>query len=196
MKVRLWNPVVTSRATSVLSGHKAGIIDLRLRVERKLLLSYSKDAVLKLWDLNNAVIIQTLSLHFPAFSVLGKEIEFGKPGIYLEPGDEDSVLALCCEHITQIRLTEEKTEIKSESDSEDESEPIPQPEQSSGSMKGETESKSASSEKEVSELEAVQDNLEQVKEVKDAVIEEVSQIEPVQGRRKLRALIPGSQPGV
>ena len=34
---------------------------------------------------------------------------------------------------------------------------------------------------EVSELEAVQDNLEQVKEVKDAVIEEVSQIEPVQG---------------
>ena len=62
------------RATSVLSGHKAGIIDLRLRVKRKQLLSYSKDAVLKLWDLNNAVIIQTLSLHFPAFSVLGKEV--------------------------------------------------------------------------------------------------------------------------
>ena len=33
----------------------------------------------------------------------------------------------------------------------------------------------------MSELEAVQDNLEQVKVVKDAVIEEVSQIEPVQG---------------
>jgi hypothetical protein len=33
-----------------------------------------EDAVLKLWDLNKAVIIQTLSLHFPAFSVLGKEV--------------------------------------------------------------------------------------------------------------------------
>jgi hypothetical protein len=33
-----------------------------------------KDAVLKLWDINKAVIIQTLSLHFPAFNVLGKEV--------------------------------------------------------------------------------------------------------------------------
>ena len=33
-----------------------------------------QDAVLKLWDLIKTTIIQTLSLHFPAFSVLGKEV--------------------------------------------------------------------------------------------------------------------------
>jgi hypothetical protein len=38
-----------------------------------------EDAVLKLWDLNKAVIIQTLSLHFPAFSVLGKEVRRLRP---------------------------------------------------------------------------------------------------------------------
>ena len=46
--------------------------------------SYSKDAVIKLWDLDKAIIIQTISLHFPSFTVLGKEIEFGRPGMYVE----------------------------------------------------------------------------------------------------------------
>ena len=46
--------------------------------------SYSKDAVIKLWDLDKAVIIQTIGLHFPSFTVLGKEIEFGRPGMYVE----------------------------------------------------------------------------------------------------------------
>lgn len=36
MMVRLWNPVVTSRPTSVLSGHKAGIIDIKLHVSKRM----------------------------------------------------------------------------------------------------------------------------------------------------------------
>lgn len=51
MMVRLWNPVVTSRPTSVLGGHKAGIIDIKLYVSKRFVFSYSKDAVIKLWDL-------------------------------------------------------------------------------------------------------------------------------------------------
>ena len=62
------------RPTSVLSGHKAGIIDINILTARRQILTYSKDAVLKLWDLLKTTIIQTLSLHFPAFSVLGKEV--------------------------------------------------------------------------------------------------------------------------
>ena len=62
------------RPTSVLSGHKAGIIDIKIRAAKNQILTYSKDAVIKLWDLNKTIIIQTLSLHFPAFSVLGKEV--------------------------------------------------------------------------------------------------------------------------
>ena len=108
MVVRLWNPVVTSRPTSVLTGHKAGIIDLKISPERGYLFSYSKDAVVKLWDLNKCVIVQTLSLHFPAFSVLGKEVEFGRPGLYVEIGIPDTVIAICCEHLTELRIVEEE----------------------------------------------------------------------------------------
>ena len=107
MMVRLWNPVVTSRPTSVLGGHKAGIIDIKIHVERRFVFSYSKDAVIKAWDLDKANIIQSIGLHFPSFSVLGKEIEFGKPGMYLETGTSDTFLVLCCEHITELRLLDE-----------------------------------------------------------------------------------------
>merc|ERR1712130_399621 len=65
------------------------------------------DAVMKVWDLDKANIIQSIGLHFPSFSVLGKEIEFGKPGIYLETGTSDTFLVICCEHITELRLLEE-----------------------------------------------------------------------------------------
>ena len=107
MMVRLWNPVVTSRPASVLGGHKAGIIDIKLHVNRRFVFSYSKDAVIKLWDLDKATIIQTIGLHFPSFSVLGKEIEFGRPGMYVEVGSADTVLVICCEHLTELRILEE-----------------------------------------------------------------------------------------
>ena len=107
MMVRLWNPVVTSRPTSVLGGHKAGIIDIKIHTERRFVFSYGKDAVIKVWDLDKATILQTLGLHFPSFSVLGKEIEFGRPGMYIETGVADTILVICCEHMTELRLLEE-----------------------------------------------------------------------------------------
>lgn len=107
MMVRLWNPVVTSRPTSVLGGHKAGIMDIKLHAEKRLVFSYSKDAVIKLWDLDKANIIQTIGLHFPSFSVLGKEIEFGRPGMYVGAGSSETILVICCEHLTELRLLEE-----------------------------------------------------------------------------------------
>lgn len=107
MMVRLWNPVVTSRPTSVLGGHKAGIMDIKLHVEKRMVFSYSKDAVIKLWDLDKANIIQTIGLHFPSFSVLGKEIEFGRPGMYVGAGSSDTILVICCEHLTELRILEE-----------------------------------------------------------------------------------------
>ena len=96
------------RPTSVLGGHKAGIIDIKIHVDRRFVFSYSKDAVIKVWDLDKANIIQTIGLHFPSFSVLGKEVEFGKPGMYIETGNSDTLLVICCEHITELRLLEEE----------------------------------------------------------------------------------------
>ena len=82
-------------------------MDIKLHASKRLVFSYSKDAVIKLWDLDKAVIIQTIGLHFPSFSVLGKEIEFGRPGMYVEVGSSDTILVICCEHLTQLRILEE-----------------------------------------------------------------------------------------
>ena len=92
----------------MLGGHKAGIIDIKIHVERRFVFSYGKDAVIKLWDLDKATISQTIGLHFPSFSVLGKEIEFGRPGMYIETGTPDVILVICCEHMTELRLLEER----------------------------------------------------------------------------------------
>ena len=64
--------------------------------------SYSKDAVIKLWDLDKAIIIQTIGLHFPSFTVLGKEIEFGRPGMYSEAlMFWDTCLVICLENVPE-----------------------------------------------------------------------------------------------
>ncbi len=45
--VRLWHPVVTARPSSVLQGHKAGINDVRIHGEKRLVFSYDKACVIK-----------------------------------------------------------------------------------------------------------------------------------------------------
>ena len=63
--VRSWNPVVTSKPISVLCGHKAGLNDVRIKVDKRLILSYDKHAVLKSWDIDLGYCLQTLNLNFP-----------------------------------------------------------------------------------------------------------------------------------
>ena len=41
---------------------------------------------------------------FQSFKVLGKEIEFGKPGLYIETAAPDLIIAICCEHLTCVDL--------------------------------------------------------------------------------------------
>ena len=63
--VRLWNPVVTSKPISNLVGHKSGLNDVKIKENRRLLLSYDKQAVLKVWDIDLGHCLQTLNLNFP-----------------------------------------------------------------------------------------------------------------------------------
>lgn len=105
--VRLWNPVVTAKPTSILVGHKAGINDVRIHAERRLIFSYDKVAVLKVWDIHFGNCLQTLLLHFPSFEILGKEVEFGKPALYIDTASKDLIVVTCCEHFTCIDLNDE-----------------------------------------------------------------------------------------
>ena len=67
--VRVWNPVVTTKPISLLSGHKAGLNDVKIRADKRLIFSYDKKAVLKVWDIDIGYCLQTLPLRFPRYRI-------------------------------------------------------------------------------------------------------------------------------
>lgn len=147
--VRVWNPVVASNPTAILVGHKAGINDLKIHAERKFIFSYDRQAVLKVWDLNTGVCLQTLHLDFPSFSILGKTIEFGRPALYTENATPELIIATCCEHIVKIDILDEEESSASEDEEEilsrqDTKEPIPKSREGSSKSRSHSAKKSDS----------------------------------------------------
>ncbi|XP_034988262.2 WD repeat-containing protein 49 isoform X2 [Zootoca vivipara] len=63
--VCLWNPYVTSKPAGVLEGHSDSVIAVRFITERKLLFSFGKDKVLRIWDIQHQLCIQRISGSFP-----------------------------------------------------------------------------------------------------------------------------------
>ncbi|KAM9190042.1 cilia- and flagella-associated protein 337 isoform 1-T1 [Dugong dugon] len=64
-KVCLWNPYVVSEPVGVLWGHSASVIAVQFFAERKQLFSFSKDKVLRLWDIQHQLSIQRIACSFP-----------------------------------------------------------------------------------------------------------------------------------
>uniref|UniRef100_A0A8C4VS78 WD repeat domain 49 n=1 Tax=Gopherus evgoodei TaxID=1825980 RepID=A0A8C4VS78_9SAUR len=64
-RVCLWNPYVTSKPAGVLQGHSASVIAVQFITERKQLFSFSKDKVLRLWDIQHQLCMQRIAGSFP-----------------------------------------------------------------------------------------------------------------------------------
>ncbi|XP_006774248.1 PREDICTED: WD repeat-containing protein 49 [Myotis davidii] len=64
-KVCLWNPYVASKPVGVLWGHSASVIAVQFFAARKQLFSFSKDKVLRLWDIQHQLSIQRIMCSFP-----------------------------------------------------------------------------------------------------------------------------------
>nr|XP_025863558.1 WD repeat-containing protein 49 [Vulpes vulpes] len=64
-KVCLWNPYVVSKPVGVLWGHSASVIAVQFFAARKQLFSFSKDKVLRLWDIQHQLSIQRIACPFP-----------------------------------------------------------------------------------------------------------------------------------
>ncbi|XP_037697279.1 WD repeat-containing protein 49 isoform X2 [Choloepus didactylus] len=64
-KVCLWNPYVASKPVGVLWGHSASVIAVQFFADRKQLFSFSKDKVLRLWDIQHQLSIQRIACSFP-----------------------------------------------------------------------------------------------------------------------------------
>ncbi|KAM3959580.1 WD repeat-containing protein on Y chromosome [Aphomia sociella] len=57
--VRVWNPFVTARAAVVLTGHHAAVTALVLQNAGQTIYSLSRDRVIKVWDVQGQVCVQT-----------------------------------------------------------------------------------------------------------------------------------------
>ncbi|XP_036303586.1 WD repeat-containing protein 49 [Pipistrellus kuhlii] len=64
-KVCLWNPYVVSKPVGVLWGHSTSVVAVQFFAARKQLFSFSKDKVLRLWDIQHQLSIQRIACSFP-----------------------------------------------------------------------------------------------------------------------------------
>ncbi|XP_029141131.1 WD repeat-containing protein 49 [Protobothrops mucrosquamatus] len=63
--VCLWNPYVTSKPAGILTGHSDSVIAVQFITERKLLFSFAKDKILRLWDIQHQLCVQRIAGSFP-----------------------------------------------------------------------------------------------------------------------------------
>ncbi|XP_069829928.1 cilia- and flagella-associated protein 337 isoform X2 [Dendropsophus ebraccatus] len=78
-KICLWNPYVVSKPTGILQGNMASVIIVKFIASRKQLFSFSKDKVLRVWDIHHQVCIQRIAGIFP------KTLEFQLSFYFYEP---------------------------------------------------------------------------------------------------------------
>ncbi|KAJ7995352.1 hypothetical protein DPEC_G00243670 [Dallia pectoralis] len=64
-KVLLWNPYVISKPVGILRGHISSVIAVRFIIGKNQLISFSKDKVLRLWDVASQLCIQRIVGIFP-----------------------------------------------------------------------------------------------------------------------------------
>ncbi|CAG9863964.1 unnamed protein product [Phyllotreta striolata] len=82
--IRIWNSVLDSNVIAVLKGHESKIQDVAVMDTQRILLSFSADGVVKVWNIDDNKCLQSEKIPFPAYTTLGKSVEYGK--IALHPG--------------------------------------------------------------------------------------------------------------
>ncbi|XP_073685089.1 cilia- and flagella-associated protein 337 [Garra rufa] len=101
--VRLWNRYVTSRPTAVLHSHQTTVVDVLIHQALGKIFSYSKDAVLKLWDIPSQQCLKTIPLQFPNIH-LGFTPEHGSFPLLLSLTADPVLLVTCREYLAALHL--------------------------------------------------------------------------------------------
>ncbi|XP_026860830.2 WD repeat-containing protein 49 isoform X2 [Electrophorus electricus] len=101
--IRMWNRYVTSRPVSVLHGHTTTVVDVLIHQALARIFSYSKDAVLKIWDIQSQYCVKTLPLRFPNIHV-GLSPEHGSFPLLLSLAGGHALLVSCREYLALLRL--------------------------------------------------------------------------------------------
>ncbi|XP_072523734.1 cilia- and flagella-associated protein 337 [Salminus brasiliensis] len=101
--LRIWNRYVTSRPVAVLQGHRTTVVDVVIHQGLSKIFSYSKDAVLKIWDIPSQLCVKTLPLRFPNLQA-GRILEQGGFPLLLSLAGAPALLVSCREYLALLRL--------------------------------------------------------------------------------------------
>ncbi|RXM33828.1 WD repeat-containing protein 49 [Acipenser ruthenus] len=102
-KVRLWNQYVTSQPIVVLHEHSMIVQDVAIYEPLGQIFSYSKDAVLKVWDISSQQCLRTLVLKFPCVQA-GRVLEYGDFPFLLLKEPPCALLVSCGDYIGMLKL--------------------------------------------------------------------------------------------
>ncbi|XP_031750588.1 WD repeat-containing protein on Y chromosome isoform X2 [Xenopus tropicalis] len=102
-KVRLWNQYVTCRPIAVLPEHSMAILDVMIYQPLGQIFSFSKDSVLKVWDIPSQTCLHTLVLKFPCIQP-GRIQEQGSFPFLLVPTNPSRLLVCYSDYIGILRL--------------------------------------------------------------------------------------------
>ncbi|XP_058244547.1 WD repeat-containing protein 49-like [Hemibagrus wyckioides] len=64
-QVCLWNPYLVSKPVGVLQGHVTSVVAVQFMLGKKQLISFSKDKVLRVWDVSTHLCVQHVAGLFP-----------------------------------------------------------------------------------------------------------------------------------
>ncbi|XP_069124684.1 cilia- and flagella-associated protein 337-like isoform X2 [Argopecten irradians] len=101
--IRIWNAYVASRPIAVLEGHSTGVIGVKIHEGLMQVFSYSKDAVVKVWDIREHTCLQTVVLKFPS-SIHGRMPEHGQFPMHLQLSPQDALIVTCNDYIGMLKL--------------------------------------------------------------------------------------------
>ncbi|XP_030630928.1 WD repeat-containing protein on Y chromosome [Chanos chanos] len=102
-RVRLWNRYVTKHPVAILQGHQSTVLDVAFHQCQGKIFSYSKDAVLKIWDISSEQCVRTLQLDFPCIQP-GRSPEHGSFPFLLDFAVTPVLLVTCREYMALLSL--------------------------------------------------------------------------------------------
>ncbi|XP_029383255.1 WD repeat-containing protein on Y chromosome [Echeneis naucrates] len=108
--VRLWTRFVTTHPVATLLGHRATILDVAIYQPVGQILSYSRDAELRVWDISTHRCLKTVHLQFPCLQP-GRIVEHGNfPFLLVGPPlpeeTQPHLVVGCKDYLALLNLSE------------------------------------------------------------------------------------------
>ena len=99
--VKFWNQYVPNRPLAVLKGHVATIVGVAIIEDLGFVISYSEDAIIKVWHLNDYKCVDTIDLHFQCLE--NRAPEHGNFPLSFFPS-LNSYLFTCNDYMAELKV--------------------------------------------------------------------------------------------